>query len=108
MNNMDHKSEVLELVTNLMRKIDKIPCHPRNKLQLYHRFVLSKIAWHFTIADIGKTWVTDNIESCISVYTPMARVTYQCYFKLFYPIEIKVWNEPYSAICKIYAVSSCS
>ena len=34
MNNMDHKSEVLELVTNLMSKIDKIPCHPRNKLQL--------------------------------------------------------------------------
>ena len=44
MNNMEHKSEVLELVTNLMRKIDKIPCHPKNKLQLYHRFVLSKIA----------------------------------------------------------------
>ena len=68
MNNMDHKSEVLELVTNLMRKIDKIPCHPRNKLQLYHRFVLSKIAWHFTIADIGKTWVTENIDNLVSQY----------------------------------------
>ena len=68
MNNMDHKSEVLELVTNLMRKIDEIPRHPRNKLQLYHRFVLSKIAWHFTIADIGKTWVTENIDNLVSQY----------------------------------------
>jgi len=55
MNSVDHKFEVLELVRDLMSKIDKIPCHPRNKLQLYHRFVLSKIAWHFAIADIGKT-----------------------------------------------------
>ena len=68
MNNIDHKSEVLELVTNLMSKIDKIPCHPRNKLLLYHRFVLSKIAWHFTIADIGKTWVTENIDNIVSQY----------------------------------------
>ena len=38
MKNMDHKSEVLELVKNLMSKIDKIPCHPRNKLQVYPSF----------------------------------------------------------------------
>ena len=68
MNNIDHKSEVLELVTNLMSKIDKVPCHPRNKLLLYHRFVLSKIAWHFTITDIGKTWVTENIDNIVSQY----------------------------------------
>ena len=65
MNNIDHKSEVF---ANLMSKVDKIPCHPRNKLQLYHRFVLSKIAWHFTIAGIGKTWVTENIDNIVSQY----------------------------------------
>ena len=68
MNNTDHKTKVLELVTNLISKIDKLPCHPRNKLQLYQRFVLSKIAWHFTIADIGKTWVTENIDNLVSQY----------------------------------------
>ena len=66
MNNMDHKSEVLELVINLMSKIDKIPCHLRNKLQSYHRFVLSKAAWNFTTADIGKTWVTENTDNLVS------------------------------------------
>ena len=68
MNNIDHKTEVLTLISDLMSKIDKIPCHPKNKLQLYHRFILSKISWHFTIADLGKTWVIDNIDNVASRY----------------------------------------
>ena len=68
MDNIDHKSEVLGLVSDLMREIDKIPCHPKNKLQLYHRFVLSKISWHLTIADLGKTWVVERIDKVTSKY----------------------------------------
>ena len=41
MDNHDHLSEVLDLVTNLTTQIDGITCHPKNKLLLYHRFVLS-------------------------------------------------------------------
>ena len=64
MDNIDYKYEVLGLVSDLMGKIDKLPCHPKNKLQLYHQFVLSKMSWHFTIADLGKTWVViDNVAS---------------------------------------------
>ena len=44
MDNFDHLSEVLQLVTNLMRKLDDIPCHPKNKLLLYHRLVLSTLS----------------------------------------------------------------
>ena len=65
---MINKSEVLGLISDLMSKIDKIPCRPKNKLQLYHRFVLSKISWNFTIADLGKTWVVDNIDNVASKY----------------------------------------
>ena len=68
MDNFDHLSEVLQLVTDLMRKLDDIPCHPKNKLLQYHRFVLSKLSWHFTIADLGKTWVTENIYNLVSKY----------------------------------------
>ena len=68
MDNIDHMSKVLQLITGLMRKIDEIPCHPKNKLLLYHRFVLSKISWHFTIADLGKTWVSENIDNLVSKY----------------------------------------
>ena len=51
-----------------MRKLDDIPCHPKNKLLLYHRFVLSKLSWRFTVADLGKTWVTENVDNLVSKY----------------------------------------
>ena len=32
-------------------------------------FVLSKISWHFTIADLGKTWVVaENVDNVASKY----------------------------------------
>ena len=37
MDNFDHLSEVLQLVNELMRKLDDIPCHPKNKLLLLYR-----------------------------------------------------------------------
>ena len=68
MDNQNHLSEILDLVTNLMKQIDGIPYHPKNKLLLYHRFVLSKISWHFTIADLRKTWVVENIDNLVAGY----------------------------------------
>ena len=29
--NNDHMSKVLQSITDLMRKLDEIPCHPKNK-----------------------------------------------------------------------------
>ena len=68
MNNHNHLSDVLDLVTNLMKQIDGIPCHPKNKLLLYHRFVLSKLSWDFNIANLGKTWVVENIDNRVACY----------------------------------------
>ena len=55
MDNHNHMSEVIDIFAGLMKKIDCILCHPKNKLLLYHRFVLSKVSWHFTIANLSKT-----------------------------------------------------
>ena len=44
MDNHGHMSEVLDLFSSLMGTIDLLPCHPRHKLLLYHRFVLSKVS----------------------------------------------------------------
>ena len=68
MNNHYHFSDILDLVRNLMKQIDGIPCHPKNKLLLYHRFVLSKLSWHFTIANLGKRWVVENIDNLVACY----------------------------------------
>ncbi|CAB3983194.1 Hypothetical predicted protein, partial [Paramuricea clavata] len=52
MSNDNHKTELTTLVNELMTDIDSKPLHPRNKLLVYSRYVLSKISWHFTIATL--------------------------------------------------------
>ena len=51
-----------------MNEIDLKPLHPKNKLLLYNRHVTSKISWHFTVANLSKTWVTENIDSVITKF----------------------------------------
>ena len=66
MSNESHKTELISLVDNLMTDIDEKPLHPKNKLLLYSRYVLSKISWHFTVCDLPKTWVIQNIDNTVS------------------------------------------
>ena len=68
MNNKQHMSDLLDTTDSLMSKINDLPCHPKNKLLLYHRFLLSKLSWNLTIADISKTWIIDNLDSIVSKY----------------------------------------
>ncbi|CAB4005395.1 Hypothetical predicted protein [Paramuricea clavata] len=68
MSNDNHKTELTTLLNELMSDIDSKPLHPKNKLLLYSRYVLSKLAWHFTVATLSKTWVTENIDSIANKY----------------------------------------
>ena len=53
MSNDQHMSELSSLV---------------QKLLLYSRYVLSKLSWHFTIANISKTWITEHLDSVVNGY----------------------------------------
>ena len=68
MSDEDHKSEVYDTLTNILNEIDNLPLHPKNKILLYSRYVLSKISWHFTVSDIGKTWVNEKLDNIASTY----------------------------------------
>ena len=68
MSNKQHMSELSSLVQDLMCDIDEKPLHPKNKLLLYSRYVLSKLSWHFTVADISKTWIIANLDSIVNGY----------------------------------------
>ena len=57
--NSDHILILLDTIKYLMLKSDFL-------LLLYHRFVLSKLSWHFNIADLSKTWVVENLDSVVS------------------------------------------
>lgn len=68
MSNMEHKTELINITNDLMTEIDTKNLHPKNKILLYSRYVLSKVSWHFTVADLSKTWVTENIDNIVSRY----------------------------------------
>ena len=42
--------------------------HPRNKILLYSRYLLSKISWELTITDISKTWICETLDTLASRY----------------------------------------
>ena len=63
MSNNRHKEELLDEVETKLRSIDQLPLHPRNKLLLYQRYVLAKISWNLTIADLSLTWVKQALDS---------------------------------------------
>ena len=67
MSNNNHKEELTSLVNEIMTDIDLKPLHPKNKLLLYSRYVLSKLSWHFTVATLSKTWVTENIDPIVNL-----------------------------------------
>ena len=62
MDNSDHKHESLSETERLLEKIDLLPSHLRFKLELYGKYLLPKISWHLTIADINITWVKQTLD----------------------------------------------
>ena len=52
MDNQIHMPEALDLLQDFMNRIDRLSCHPKNKLFIYHQFVLSILSWHLTVADL--------------------------------------------------------
>lgn len=68
MTNNEHKLELLSLTTNLMKEIDLKPLHPKNKILIYTRYVLSKLSWHLTVATLPKTWISENLDSIVNQY----------------------------------------
>ena len=68
MSNQVHKAELSNLVTSTLNIIDSLPLHPKNKVLLYNSYLLSKISWRFTICDLSKTWIVQNLDNTVSHY----------------------------------------
>ena len=68
MSDEEHKSELLDVFNDIMNKINELPLHPKNKILLYSRYLLSKISWDFTVSDISKTWICETLDGIASKY----------------------------------------
>ena len=58
-----HKSETTSAI---LRDIDLLPLHPKNKVALYNRYLISKFYWH--LDNLPKTWVCEHLDNVVSQY----------------------------------------
>ena len=63
-----HKSKLTAELNKILSQIDLLPLHPKYKILLYSRHLLSKISWHFTVADLTETWVSENLDNAAASY----------------------------------------
>ena len=68
MTNSMHKSKLTAELNKILSQIDLLPLHPKYKILLYSRHLLSKISWHFTVADLTKIWVSENLDNTVASY----------------------------------------
>ena len=59
---------ILKIYYYDLEGINSLPLHPKNKLLVYHRHVLSKVSWHLTVADLPGSWVSENLDNLVSRY----------------------------------------
>ena len=63
MGNKVHKEKLQSSLVDMLTNIDSLSILPKNKLLLYQRYLLSKISWHLTVANLAKTWISENLDS---------------------------------------------
>ena len=68
MNNKYHKDLLLSSLHDMLQTVDSLHIHPKNKLLLYHRYILSKLSWHLTVADLSKTWICEHLDNVVTKY----------------------------------------
>ena len=59
LDNKDQKDIHLSTFLAILKNTDSLTIHPRNKLHWNDRYVLSKTSWYLTVADLGKTWISE-------------------------------------------------
>ena len=69
MTNNQHKGDLLSDTNDMMKIIVNLPLHPKNKMLIYQRYVLSKSGCNLTIADIDITWVKQSHDSIVNQYS---------------------------------------
>ena len=52
----------------MVNRIDNLSLHSKNKMVIYQRYVLSKLNWNLSIADIDITWLKQPLFCIVYQY----------------------------------------
>ena len=65
----DHvKNELTQDISCYLQKIDRLPLHHLQKIEICQLYVFSKLKWRFTIYNLSETWVIQNIDNHFSKF----------------------------------------
>ena len=62
------QEELEKRVISYLTVIDKLPLHPKSKIQILTKYVFSKIRWTLTISEFPITWLKQKLDSSILYY----------------------------------------
>ena len=63
----DHvKYELIQDISCYLQKIDHLPLHPLQKIEICQLYVFSKLKWRFKIYNFSETWAIQNIDKHFS------------------------------------------
>ena len=62
------KTELNSEVLKSILTIDKLPLKCSSKIDIVQWYVFSKLKWSFSIYNISKTWVAEDIDNEINRY----------------------------------------
>ena len=68
MSNKQHNEDLTSDTKDFLKRTEELPIHPKNKMLIYHRYILSKLSWNLTIADIDMTWIKQSLDSIVNQY----------------------------------------
>ena len=66
MTNSMHKWKLTAEIHKILSQIDILSLHPKYKILLYSRYLLSKISWHFTVADLSTKLVSESLDNMVA------------------------------------------
>ena len=89
MSEKEHKNALTKNLKEMLEKIDSLDVHPKNKMLIYQRYVLSKNQLGPHSTNISITWIKNNLDNMVSNY-------------------VRSWLEiPVSGTLKIATLSKC-
>ena len=68
MTDNQHKENLEKRFKDLISITDNLQLQPKNKIALYHRYILSKVSGDMTVSNLSITWVKENLDNVLCKY----------------------------------------
>ena len=105
MDNKMHKERLESSLSDMLYRIDAVRVLPKNKIRLYQRYILSKLSWYLTVANLSKTWVIQNLDNITNRFVRQWLDIPISATSIDINLVKSVWSNSSASICEISSMS---